>query len=85
MRRLVAVVGIFATLLLAVPAFGQVFVIGPGMVGNPGADDPSVGFSSVALEEQLASAEVTTSILQAEATPQSWDEAWYQLSQEPEV
>ena len=85
MRKIGVVVGISATLLLAGPAFAQVFVTGPGMVGNPGADDPSVGYSSVALDEQLASPEVITPTVQAEGTEQPWNEAWYQFSQMPGV
>ncbi len=85
MRKMGAVVGILAILFLAGPALAQVFITGPGMVGNPGADDPSVGYSSVELEEKLVSPEVTTAPVQAQGAPEPWTEAWYQLNQMPGV
>lgn len=49
MRWIVVVLGVMGTLLLAGPVQAQVFVVGPGMLGHPG-DDPSVGFSALALD-----------------------------------
>ncbi len=85
MRKMGVVVGILSALFLVSPALAQVFVIGPGMIGHPGADDPSVGYSSAALDEQLVSPEATTPTVQAEGTPQPWNEVWYQLNQMPGV
>jgi hypothetical protein len=42
--------GLVAVLLVARPALANVFVVGPGMLGNPGADDPGVGYSSLDLD-----------------------------------
>jgi hypothetical protein len=49
MRWIVVVLGVMGTLLVAGPAQAEVFVVGPGMLGHPG-DDPSVGYSALALE-----------------------------------
>ncbi len=61
------------------------FVVGPGMLGNPGADDPSVGYSSVTLDEKLNSATVASDVVKLQNLPRPWLSHWYQLSEMPGV
>ncbi len=83
MRRMGVALAILGALLVAGPAFGTVFVIGPGMLGNPGADDPSVGYSSLALDEKLVSPEAAFAPGGAGVPLRPWEEPWYQLNQMP--
>ncbi len=75
--------GILALLILAEPAPGTVFVIGPGMLGNRGADDPSVGYSSLALDEDLRTPEAAFAPGGAGVPLRPWEDHWYQLSRMP--
>ena len=82
--RNVGVLGvILATLIVAEPAPGTVFVIGPGMLGNRGADDPSVGYSSLALDEGASLPEAAFAPGGAGVPLRPWEEPWYQRSQMP--
>ncbi len=87
MRKILGAFGILAALLAAQTALAgdNVFVIGPGMVGHPGADDPAVGYSSLALDEALRSAEAAPASALASESVRPWEEAWFQLSQMPGV
>jgi len=86
MRKILAAFGILATMSLSQTALaGDVFVIGPGMVGHPGADDPSVGFSTVALEQRLAASREAASSDLAAGPLRPWEEAWFQMNQMPGV
>ena len=85
MRRMIALLAILGTLIVAGPAFGTVFVTGPGMLGNPGADDPSVGYSSQALDEKLVSPEAAFAPGGAGVPLRPWEELWYQMNQMPGV
>ncbi len=85
MRRIGVALGILATLFLAGPAFATVFVIGPAMLGNPGADDPSVGYSSLDLDQKLVFPGAGFNPGGAGVPLRPWDEHWYQLNQMPGV
>ncbi len=85
MRKFGVVMGILGTLLLAGPALAEVFVIGPAMLGNPGADDPSVGYSSLALDEQFVYPDSAFAPGGSGVPLRPWDDPWYQLSQMPGV
>jgi hypothetical protein len=85
MRKTGVFLGILGALFVAAPALANVFITGPGMVGHPGADDPSVGYSSIQLEEALASVEAGGPAVVVIEAPQPWNEAWYQLNQMPGV
>ncbi len=74
---------ILALLILAEAAPGAVFVIGPGMLGNRGADDPSVGYSSLALDKELRTPEAAFAPGGAGVPLRPWEDRWYQLSQMP--
>jgi hypothetical protein len=52
MRWKVVMLAALAMFLVAAPASAQVFITGPGEVGCP-ADDPTVGFSCVELDQAL--------------------------------
>ena len=85
MRRVLAVLGILATTFFAQTALANdVFVIGPGMIGHP-ADDPSVGYSSVALEEKLGSWQGAGASALADEPLRPWEQAWFQVNQMPGV
>lgn len=82
--RAVGVLGLIAAVLLAgAPAVGIVYVIGPGMLGHPGADDPSVGYAALALDERLASPEAAFVPGGGGVPWRPWEEHWYQLNQMP--
>ena len=86
MRKTAVVLGILGSLFLAAPALANVFVIGPGMIGHPGADDPSVGYSSMQLNEMLIAPDASsTAFAQAPGAPTGLDEAWYLFGQMPGV
>lgn len=53
-RRIVGTAGMLAATLVAAAGLVREFVVGPGMLGSP-ADDPMVGYSSVALDRKLNS------------------------------
>jgi hypothetical protein len=83
-RRLFAALGILATVFLGQTALANdVFVIGPGMLGHPGAVDPSVGYSALVLEEVLGFSEGAPAFEEAGAGQRHWEEAWFRLSQMP--
>ena len=84
MRRMLAALGILSATFLSQTALAhEVFVIGPGMVGHP-ADDPSVGYSALVLEEKLGGPE-GPAVQQGGAGQRPWEEAWFQLNQMPGV
>ncbi len=85
MRKIGAVLGILGALLFAAPALAEVFVIGPGMLGNRGADDPSVGYSSLGLDEQLVSPDAAFAPGGAGVPLRPWEEPWYQMNQMPGI
>ncbi len=87
MRTRNVVPAILATVLVAGQGQGLVdeFVIGPGTLGNPGADDPSVGYSSVTLDRKLNSPTETSPVVQLHNPPRPWLAHWYQLSEMPGV
>ena len=85
MRKLGIVLGLIGTLVWVAPALATVFVIGPGMLGNPGADDPSVGYSSLALDQELTYPDAAFAPGGSGAPLQPWEEEWYQMSQKPGI
>ncbi len=85
MRTIGAVIGILGALLFAAPALAEVFVTGPGMLGNRGADDPSVGYSSLGLDEQLVPPDAAFAPGGMGVPLRPWDEPWYQMSQMPGI
>ncbi len=85
MRTIGAVLGILGALLFAAPALAEVFVIGPGTLGNRGADDPSVGYSSLGLDELLVSPDAAFAPGGTGVPLRPWDEPWYQMSQMPGI
>jgi hypothetical protein len=84
MRKLVVVLGLAGVLALAAPALAEVFVIGPGMLGHP-ADDPSVGYSSLVLDQAFVSPDAPFAPAGAEVPLRPWEETWYQMGQRPGV
>ncbi len=87
MRRISSLPAILAAGLVAGPGLIHEFVIGPGMLGNPGADDPSVGYNSVTLDQKLdsPSSEAAFAPGGAGVPLRPWLEDWYQLNQMPGV
>ena len=86
MRKTAVIWGLVGGLFIAAPALANVFVIGPGMIGHPGADDPSVGYSSMQLNEMLiAPGASSTAFAQAPGAPTRPDEAWPLFGQMPGV
>lgn len=83
MRKMIVVLAVLATLVAAGPAFGTVFVIGPGTLGNPGADNPSVGYSSLVLDQKLVPPEAAFAPGGTGVPLRPWDEEWYQLNEMP--
>lgn len=83
----VVLLGLVGILVVVGPASAAVSVIGPGMLGNPGADDPSVGYSSLALDEALTfpGAEAAFAPAEREVPLRPWEEPWYQLNLMPGV
>lgn len=84
MRKIGAVLAILGALCSASPVLAEVFVIGPGMLGHP-ADDPSVGYSSLTLDEEISSPDAAFAPGGSEVPSRPWEETWYQMNQMPGV
>jgi len=77
MKKLTIVLGFLTLLFLAGTALAETFVVGPATLGHP-ADDPSVGYSAMALDQQAGADEDALSSRAAEPLPRPWEESWYQ-------
>lgn len=77
--------GLVEMLACAVPASATVFVIRPGMPGNPGADDPPVAYSSLALDEQFSCPDAPLVPYASEPLLRPWEQSWYQVTEVPRV
>jgi hypothetical protein len=85
MRRVLAALGIISATFFSQTALAnEVFVIGPGMLGHP-ADDASVSYSALALEEKLGSGQGADPTALAGVPPRPWEQAWFQLNEMPGV
>jgi hypothetical protein len=84
MRTLGVLLGLMGILALAAPALGEVFVIGPGMLGHP-ADDPSVGYSSLSLDEASVYPDAPFAPAGANGPLGPGEEIWYEATPTPGV
>ncbi len=86
MRKLSLGLGLIGILALAAPAFAEMYVIGPGMLGHP-ADDPSVGYSALVLDQAFVAPEAPFAPPPGLAGEplRPWEESWYQMNQRPGV
>ncbi len=87
MQKASVLPAILAAAIAAGPGLIHEFVVEPGMLGNPGADDPSVGYNSVALDQKLDSPYPESAFAPGgSGVPlRPWEERWYQLNQMPGV
>ena len=87
MTKLSVLPAILAAAIATGPGLVHEFVTGPATLGNPGADDPSVGYNSVTLDQKLDSPRPEAAFAPGgSGVPmRPWEQQWYQLNQRPGV